>query len=57
MAATQVRGTQWGKDWLNVGIGGEFWRTRRWRMFADYNFDWGRRTMSHLGSLKIVCAW
>lgn len=56
-AATTVRGTQWGKDWLNVGIGGELLATRHWRVFADYNFDAGKRTTSHLGSLNTVLRW
>ena len=57
LATTQIRGTQWGKDWLNVGIGGELLRTRHWRIFADYNFDMGKRTTSHLGSLNTVLQW
>jgi len=56
-AATTVRGTQWGKDWLNVGIGGELLSTRHWRVFADYNFDLGQHTTSHLGSLNTVFRW
>jgi len=56
-ASTEVRGTQWGKDWLNVGVGGEILRTQHWRIFADYNFDAGKRTMSHVGSLNTVLTW
>ena len=56
-AATDVRSTQWGKDWLNVGIGGELLRTHHWRIFADYDFDVGRRTTSHLGSLNTIFTW
>jgi len=56
-AATQVRSTQWGKDWLNVGLGGELLQTRHWRIFADYNFDLGKQTTSHLGSLNTVLTW
>ena len=56
-AATQVRGTQWGKDWLNIGIGGELLATRHWRIFADYNFDMGKQTTAHLGSLNTILRW
>ena len=56
-AAARVRGTQWGKDWLNAGIGGELLSTQHWQIFADYNFDLGRRTTSHLGSLNTVLRW
>jgi len=56
-AAARIRGTQWGKDWLNVGLGGELLTTRHWHIFADYNFDMGRRTTSHLGSLNTVLRW
>ena len=57
LAAAQIRGTQWGKDWLNVGIGGELLQTRHWRVFADYNFEVGKSTTSHLGSLNTVLTW
>lgn len=53
----QVRSTQWGKDWLSVGIGGELVRMRHWSVFADYNFDLGKHTTSHLGSLNSVITW
>ena len=56
-AATQIRGAQWGKDWLNVGVGGELLRTRHWRITADYDFDMGRRATSHLGSFNTVLTW
>ena len=56
-AATNVRGTQWGKDWLNVGVGGDLLRTLHWRIIADYNFDVGRRTTSHIGALNTVFMW
>ena len=56
-ASTPVRSTQWGKDWLNVGVGYEIVSTRHWRMFADYNFDWGKNTTSHLGSLNTIFRW
>jgi hypothetical protein len=58
-ATTQVRGTQWGKDWLNVGLGGELTmgRFRYWRLFADYDFTVSRRTTSHIGSLNTVLTW
>ena len=56
-AVTSVRGTQWGKDWLNMGISGELLSTRHLRVFADYNFDLGKRTTSHLGSLNTVLRW
>jgi len=56
-AATQIRGTQWGKDWVNVGLGGELLRTRHWRISADYDFDMSRRTTSHLGSLNTILTW
>jgi len=56
-STTQIRGTQWGKDWLNIGLGGELWKTRHWRISADYNFDLGKRTTSHLGSLNTVLTW
>ena len=54
---THVRGTQWGKDWLNVGVGAELLRTRHWRISADYNLDTGRRTTSHLGSFNTILTW
>lgn len=57
LTATQVRGTQWGKDWLNVGFGGELLRTQHWRIFADYDFDLGKRTTSHLGSINTIFTW
>jgi len=58
-ASTQVRGTQWGKDWLNVGLGGDLTlgRFRHWRLFADYDFTMSRRTTSHIGSLNTVLTW
>ena len=56
-AATHVRSTQWGKDWLNVGVGGDLLTTRHWRISADYNFDLGQQTTSHLGSLNTVLTW
>jgi outer membrane autotransporter protein len=57
LTATSIRSTQWGKDWLNVGIGGELLATRHWRIFADYNFDLGKQTTSHLGSLNTIFRW
>jgi len=54
---THIRSIQWGRDWLNVGIGGELLATRHWHIFADYNFDWGRHTTSHLGSLTTALQW
>ena len=54
---TRVRGTQWGKDWLNLGVGGELLSTRHWRIFVDYNFEVGQRTTAHLGSLNSVLRW
>jgi len=56
-AATRVRGTQWGRDWLNVGVGGEILTTRNWRILVDYDFDLGKQTTSHLGSLTSVLKW
>jgi hypothetical protein len=56
-AAADVRGNQWGKDWFNLGVGGELWSTRHWQVFADYNFDMGRHTTSHLGSLNTIFRW
>ena len=56
-SATQVQGTQWGKDWLNVGFGSEVLRTRHWRIFADYDFSLGKQTTAHLGSINIVLKW
>jgi uncharacterized protein with beta-barrel porin domain len=56
-AAARIRGTQWGRDWLNAGIGGELLTTQHWRIFADYNFDMGKRTTSHLGSINSVFRW
>lgn len=56
-SVTEIRGTEWGKDWLNIGIGGELLTTRHWRLFADYNFDLGKQTTSHLGSLNAVLTW
>jgi uncharacterized protein with beta-barrel porin domain len=55
--AARIRGTQWGRDWLNVGVGGELLATRNLRVFADYNLDIGRHTTSHLGSLNTVLKW
>jgi len=55
--ATQVQGVQWGKDRLNVGVGGELWRVQHFRLFADYNFDVGKHTTSHLGALNFVVEW
>ena len=55
--AASVRSTKWGKDWLNVGVGYELLNTRHWRIFADYDFDLGRRTTSHLGSINTVLKW
>ena len=55
--ATQVRGTQWGKDWLNIGIGAELLRTRHWRISADYNLDAGKQATSHLGSFNAILTW
>jgi hypothetical protein len=52
-----IRSTRWGKDWLNAGVGYEFLATRHWRIFADYNFDLGRRTTSHLGSINTALKW
>ncbi|MCL2710587.1 MAG: autotransporter outer membrane beta-barrel domain-containing protein [Planctomycetaceae bacterium] len=61
LATTRVRGTQWGKDWLNVGIGCELWflprKFRHWRIYADYDFHLGKRTTSHLGSINTVLEW
>jgi hypothetical protein len=56
-AATPVRSTEWGKDWLNIGIGGELLATRHWRIFADYDLDLGKRSTSHLGSLNTIFRW
>ncbi|MDR0329011.1 MAG: autotransporter outer membrane beta-barrel domain-containing protein [Planctomycetaceae bacterium] len=56
-STTQIRGTQWGRDWLNVGVGGDLLTTRNWRVFADYNFDMGKHTTSHLGSLNTAFTW
>jgi outer membrane autotransporter protein len=56
-AATPVRSTQWGKDWLNVGVGGTFLETQHWRISADYNYDMGKQTTSHMGSLNTILTW
>jgi hypothetical protein len=56
-AATHIRGTQWGKDWLNAGFGGAFVSRQNLRLFADYDFDLGRRTTSHTGSVTTVFMW
>ena len=56
-AATQIRSTQWGKDWVNIGLGGELLTTQHWRIFADYNFVLGKQTTSHLGSFNTVLTW
>jgi len=42
---------------LNVGVGGDLLRTLHWRIIADYNFDVGRRTTSHIGALNTVFMW
>jgi len=51
------RSLEWGKDWINVGAGGEIFTMGYWRIFADYNFDVGKHTTSHTGSLSTVLTW
>jgi len=55
--STTVRSVQWGKDWVNVGVGGEMIQTRNFRLFADYDLDVSKKTTSHLGSLSAVVMW
>jgi len=57
LTAEMIRSTRWGKDWLNLGVGYEMLSTRHWRIFADYDFDLGRRTTSHLGSINTILQW
>ena len=52
-----IRSVQWGKDWMNVGIGYDVLVTRHWHIIADYNFDLGKRTTSHLGSINAALKW
>lgn len=55
--SANVRSVQWGKDWVNVGVGGELVQTQKFRLFADYDLDASKNTVSHLGSLSAVVMW
>jgi outer membrane autotransporter protein len=54
---TNVRSVQWGKDWVNVGLGYDFVQMKNFRLSADYDFDISKNTSSHLGSVKATLAW
>ncbi|MCL2005414.1 MAG: autotransporter domain-containing protein [Planctomycetaceae bacterium] len=56
-SSTSIRSTKWGRNWLNVGMGYNLYATQSWRIFADYNFDMGRRTTSHFCSINSVLQW
>ena len=56
-ASAAVRSMRWGKDWLNTGVSYEIFSNRHWRLIADYNFDVGRQTTSHLGSINAALKW
>jgi hypothetical protein len=56
-AATPIRSTQWGKDWLNVGTSVALCRLEHFRVDAYYDFDLGRNASSHCGSIMAVTTW
>jgi hypothetical protein len=56
-ATTSIPSVQWGKDWVNIGFGGELIQSQNFRLFADYDLDLGKNSTSHLGSLSAVLMW
>jgi uncharacterized protein YhjY with autotransporter beta-barrel domain len=56
-AAANVRSVQWGKDWVNLGLGYDFVQIKNFRFSADYDCDISKNTTSHLGALRAVVMW
>ena len=54
---SSIRGVQWGKDWINVGLGYDFVQMKNLRFSVDYDFDASKRTVSHLGSVSAAVVW
>jgi outer membrane autotransporter protein len=54
---TNIRSVQWGKDWVNIGLGYDFIQQQNFRLSADYDFDISKNTSSHLATLRAVLAW
>ena len=52
-----IRSVQWGKDWINVGLGGELVQRHNFHLFADYDLDASKNTTSHLGSISAILTW
>ena len=52
-----VRSVQWGKDWVNVGLGYDFVQIKNFRLSADYDLDAGKNVTSHIGSVSAVLTW
>ena len=55
--SASVRSVQWGKDWVNVGLGYDFVQVKNFRLSADYDLDMGKNVTSHLGSVSAVLTW
>jgi hypothetical protein len=52
-----LRSVQWGKDWVNVGLGCDLGQLNAIRLSADYDCDISKNTTSHIGSIKAVVTW
>ena len=52
-----LRSVQWGKDWVNVGLGCDLGQLNKIRFAVDYDCDISKNTTSHLGSVKAVVTW
>jgi hypothetical protein len=55
--SVNVRSVQWGKDWVNIGLGYDFLQMRGFQFSADYDCDLSKNTTSHLGSIRAVVTW
>lgn len=52
-----LRSVQWGKDWVNVGLGCDLGQLNKIRFSADYDCDISKNTTSHIGTVKAVVTW
>ncbi|MDR2114968.1 MAG: autotransporter-associated beta strand repeat-containing protein, partial [Planctomycetaceae bacterium] len=54
-----LTGVNLGRNMLNVGIGTDIYlsRTKRFRLFANYDFDFGERSTAHTGQFGFLTTW
>lgn len=42
---------------FSIGFGGEYYFRDDMKIFADYDFDLGNRTVSHTGYVGLIKKW